>query len=202
MAEITIYTVSHTLQGKEVLGANLPPLKYEDLANLTLHSAVLKEVLRLHTPIHSILRKVKSPMPISSTKYVIPTSHNLLASPGCTSRDAEFFPNPMFWDPHRWEVGSGRVIGTNVKDETEDYGYGLISKGAFSPYLPFGAGRHRCIGEQFANVQLLSITATMVREFKFKNPGGSKEVIGTDYTSLFTRPLAPAVIEWERRETS
>ncbi|KAL5330707.1 hypothetical protein ACEPPN_000226 [Leptodophora sp. 'Broadleaf-Isolate-01'] len=186
----------------QVLGANLPPLKYEDLANLTLHSAVLKEVLRLHTPIHSILRKVKSPMPISGTKYVIPTSHNLLASPGCTSRDAEFFPNPMLWDPYRWEVGSGRVIGTNVKDETEDYGYGLISKGAFSPYLPFGAGRHRCIGEQFATVQLLSITATMVREFKFKNPGGSKEIIGTDYTSLFTRPLAPAVIEWERRETS
>jgi sterol 14alpha-demethylase len=184
----------------KVLGSDLPPLQYEDLSKLTLHQNVLKEVLRLHTPIHSIMRKVVSPMPVAGTKYVLPTSRVLLSSPGCTSRDAEFFPNPKLWDPHRWDVGSGGVIGTDTEEEKYDYGYGLISKGAKSPYLPFGAGRHRCIGEQFANVQLVTIMATMVREFKFRNPDGSKEVVGTDYTSLFTRPLTPAVIEWERRE--
>jgi len=185
----------------EVLGSDLPPLQYEDLFKLTMHQNVLKEVLRLHTPIHSIMRKVKSPMPVSGTKYVIPTSHVLMASPGCTSRDGEFFPNPLYWDPHRWDPDSKGVIGVKeTAEETYDYGYGLISKGASSPYLPFGAGRHRCIGEQFANVQLVTIMATMVRLFKFRNPDGSKDVIGTDYTSLFTRPLAPAVIEWERRE--
>jgi sterol 14-demethylase len=184
----------------KVLGSDLPPLQYEDLSKLTLHQNVLKEILRLHTPIHSIMRKVVSPMPVAGTKYVIPTDRVLLSSPGCTSRDAEFFPNPKSWDPHRWDVGSGGVIGTDIEEEKYDYGYGLISKGASSPYLPFGAGRHRCIGEQFANVQLVTIMATMVREFKFRNPDGSKEVVGTDYTSLFTRPLTPAVIEWERRE--
>jgi sterol 14-demethylase len=184
----------------EVLGADLPPLAYEDLAKLTKHQNVLKEVLRLHTPIHSIMRKVKSPMPIAGTKYVVPTSHVLMASAGCTSRDAAYFPDPLKWDPHRWMEGSGGVIGTdNLEEEKYDYGYGLISKGASSPYLPFGAGRHRCIGEQFANVQLITITATLVRLFKMRNVGGGDEVIGTDYTSLFTRPLAPATIEWERR---
>jgi sterol 14alpha-demethylase len=182
------------------LGPDLPPLRYEDLSKLTLHNNVLREVLRLHTPIHSILRKVKSPMPISGTKFVIPTSHVLLASPGCTSRDAEFFPNPLLWNPHRWDAGSGGVIDDEVEEQKFDYGYGLISKGASSPYLPFGAGRHRCIGEQFANVQLLTITATMVRYFKFRNLDGSKEVVPTDYTSLFSRPQAPAVVAWERRE--
>ncbi|ELR09648.1 hypothetical protein GMDG_04139 [Pseudogymnoascus destructans 20631-21] len=44
-----------------LLGADLPPLTYENLGKLTLNNAVLKETLRLHTPIHSILRKVKSP---------------------------------------------------------------------------------------------------------------------------------------------
>jgi sterol 14alpha-demethylase len=184
----------------EVLGADLPPLRYEDLSKLTLHNNVLKEVLRLHTPIHSIMRKVKSPMPISGTKFVIPTTHNLLASPGCTSRDAEYFPNPLLWDPHRWDVGSGGVIGTDVEEENFDYGYGLISKGASSPYLPFGAGRHRCIGEQFAGVQLLTITATMVRMFKLRNVDGKKDVVATDYSSLFSRPLAPTIIEWEKRD--
>jgi sterol 14-demethylase len=184
-----------------VLGADLPPLKYEDLSKLTLHQNVLKETLRLHTPIHSIMRKVKSPMPVTGTKYVIPTSHVLLASPGCTSRDEEFFPEPLLWNPHRWDAGSGGVIGQGTEDEEEkeDYGYGLISKGASSPYLPFGAGRHRCIGEQFANVNLITIMATMVRLFKFKNVDGSNKVVETDYSSLFSRPMEPAVIAWERR---
>ncbi|KAF8866433.1 eburicol 14 alpha-demethylase [Acephala macrosclerotiorum] len=184
----------------EVLGSDLRPLTYEDLSKLTLHQNVLKEVLRLHTPIHSIMRKVKSPMHVAGTKYVIPASHVLIASPGCTSRDATYFPNPMLWDPHRWDAGSGGVLGTDVKEEKFDYGYGLISKGASSPYLPFGAGRHRCIGEQFANVQLITIMATMVRLFKLRNLDGSKDVVPTDFTSLFTRPTAPAVIEWEKRE--
>jgi sterol 14-demethylase len=139
-------------------------------------------------------------MPISGTKFVIPTTHTLLASPGCTSRDPEYFPNPLLWDPHRWDVGSGGVIGTDVEEEKFDYGYGLISKGASSPYLPFGAGRHRCIGEQFAGVQLLTITATMVRMFKLRNVDGKKDVVATDYSSLFSRPLAPTIIEWEKRD--
>jgi sterol 14alpha-demethylase len=184
----------------QVLGSDLPPLEYDDLSKLTLHQNVLKEVLRLHTPIHSIMRKVTSPMPVAGTKFVIPESRILLSSPGCSSRDGEYFPNPMLWDPHRWDAGSGGIVVTDTEEEKEDYGYGLISKGAKSPYLPFGAGRHRCIGEQFANLQLVTIMATMVREFKWRNPNGSKEVVGTDYTSLFTRPLTPAVIEWERRE--
>ncbi|TGO33637.1 hypothetical protein BHYA_0235g00140 [Botrytis hyacinthi] len=183
----------------QVLGADLPALTYEDLSKLPLHQNVLKETLRLHTPIHSIMRKVTTPMPVSGTKYVIPTSHTLMASPGCTSRDDEFFPEALEWDPHRWDIGSGRVVGNDQDEEFQDYGYGMISKGASSPYLPFGAGRHRCIGEQFATVQLVTIMATMVRLFKFKNVDGSKDVIGTDYASLFTRPLAPAVVAWERR---
>ena len=89
----------------------------------------------------------------------------------------------------------------NMQEEQEDYGYGLISKGAHSPYLPFGAGRHRCIGEQFAYVQLGTILQTMVRQFKWRLPEGSKGLVGTDYTSLFSRPLSKgADIVWEKRE--
>jgi sterol 14-demethylase len=140
-------------------------------------------------------------MPIAGAKYVILTSHVLLASLGCTSRDVDYFPNPDLWDPHRWDAGSGGVIGSDqIEEEVQDYGYGLISKGASSPYLPFGTGRHRCIGEQFATVQLVTIMAIMVRNFKLRNSDGRKEVIGTDFASLFSRPLIPAVIQWQRRE--
>lgn len=188
-----------------VLGADLPPLTYEDLAKLPLNQGIIKETLRLHAPIHSIMRAVKSPMPVPGTKYVVPTSHTLLSAPGLSASDPDYFPNPLTWDPHRWGSDSpnaptfGRQ-DVDEDDEKVDYGYGLVSKGAGSPYLPFGAGRHRCIGEHFANVQLQTIVANMVRLFKFKNVDGGDKIAGTDYQSLFSRPLEPCPIYWERRE--
>ncbi|KOS16827.1 Eburicol 14-alpha-demethylase [Escovopsis weberi] len=186
-----------------VLGADLPDLTYEDLPKLPLHQAVIKETLRMHAPIHSIMRAVKQPMPVPGTKYVIPTSHILLSSPLVTGSDPSYFPNPELWDPHRWLPGSPNAP-TVVRDEEEeekiDYGYGIVSKGSASPYLPFGAGRHRCIGEQFANVQLQTITAEVVRLFKLSNVDGGTSIIGTDYQSLFSRPLQPAMIRWTKRE--
>lgn len=136
------------------LGPDLPDLTYEDLAKLPLNQAVIKETLRMNAPIHTILRAVRQPMPIPGTKWVIPTSHRLLAAPGVTSNDSNYFPNPEVWDPHRWEADSPNAPTLVLKqsqqqeagdDEKVDYGYGLVSKGAGSPYLPFGAGRHRCI---------------------------------------------------------
>jgi sterol 14-demethylase len=190
------------------LGADLPPLAYEDLAKLPLNQAIVKETLRLHAPIHSIMRAVKQPMAVPGTKYVIPTNHVLLAAPGFSASDEQYFPQPDLWEPHRWEKESPlapSIVRETQKEEEEDdekidYGYGLVSKGAASPYLPFGAGRHRCIGENFANVQLQTIVAMTVREFKFRNVDGSDKVIGTDYASLFSRPLEPANIHWERRD--
>ncbi|CAG9970888.1 unnamed protein product [Clonostachys byssicola] len=188
-----------------VLGADLPPLQYEDLAKLPLNQAIIKETLRIHAPIHSIMRAVKQPMPVPGTKYVIPPSHVLLAAPGVSASDPQYFPNPDAWDPHRWEADSPNapsIVRNGAVEEEEkiDYGYGLVSKGAGSPYLPFGAGRHRCIGEQFANVQLQTIVAETVRAFKFSNVDGSRNLIGTDYASLFSRPLEPAKIRYERRD--
>jgi hypothetical protein len=41
----------------------------------------------------------------------------------------------------------------------------------------------------------------MVRRFKWRLPEGNKGLVGTDYTSLFSRPLSKgADIEWEKRE--
>ena len=187
---------------KSILGEDLPPLTYDALQRLPLNAQVVRETLRIHAPIHSILRKVTTPMTIEGTPYTIPTSHVLLSAPGVTSKSEAHFPEPDFWEPHRWDQGSP-LHGTNQEvddDEKVDYGYGLVSKGAGSPYLPFGAGRHRCIGEAFAYVQLGTITAMMVRQFRLRNLEGKQGIVETDYSSLFSRPLSPAIVQWERRD--
>jgi len=192
---------------KDILGEDLPPVTYESLQKMTLNSLVVKETLRLHAPIHSILREVLSPMTISTDSndkpqqtYAIPTSHRLLSAPGYTSRLESYFPEPMKWEPHRWDEGHPLAYtGGEVKEEQFDYGYGIVSKGAQSPYLPFGAGRHRCIGEQFAYVQLGTVLANFVRTVKISTVDGKNKVVDTDYSSLFSRPL-PAMLHFERRQ--
>ena len=163
-----------------VLGGDISrPLTYENLQKLPLLVHVIRETLRIHSPIHSIMRKVKNPLPIEGTNWVIPPSHVLLASPASMGKSDRYFLNAQKWDPHRWEDLA------DPKDEENDkidYGYGLVSTGADSTYLPFGAGRHRCIGEQFTYLQLTIVVTLMVREFKFKNINGKQGVVATDYS--------------------
>lgn len=173
----------------------LGPLQYRDLEKLPLLQNAIKETLRLHSSIHSIMRKVKRPMPVPSTPYVVTPGKVLLASPVVTALDDEFFPNAQEWNPHRWE-------GQQSKEDDDDDGDVTFSKGSRSPYLPFGAGRHRCIGEKFAYLNLSVIIATLVREFRFSTMDGSRTVPPTDYTSLFSRPSQPAIIRWTARDES
>ena len=88
----------------------------------------------------------------------------------------------------------------NTNDAGEvDYGFGKVSKGVSSSYLPFGGGRHRCIGEQFAYVQLGTILTTFVYNLKWKLV--KDKVPDVDNASMVTLPQHPAEIMWEKRPT-
>ena len=176
----------------------LPPLQYSDLDKLPLLHNVVKETLRLHGSIHSILRKVKNSLPIPGTPYVVGTDKVLLASPMVTAVSEECFPDAKSWNPHRWDQTQH---DEDAITDTIDYGYGAVSKGTRSPYIPFGAGRHRCIGEKFAYLNLGVIVATIVRNFKLRTMDGKEGIVPpTDHTSMFARPPQPSFIRWTRRE--
>jgi cytochrome P450 len=172
-----------------VLGSTEAPLSLDDVQKLPLHANVVRETLRLHPPVHSVMRKVKRPIPINGSAMYVPSSNILLAAIGHTARSAEHFENPDDWNPRRWDTLS--YLQDEKKSVKVDYGYGPVSAGATSPYLPFGGGRHRCIGEQFTYLQLTSIVAIMVRTFELRNVEGQKGVVGTDYS--VSRPSAGCV---------
>lgn len=136
-------------------------MTYEELRSLPLLDAVIRETLRLHPPIHSIMRKIINDTPISPTlaapssdaTYVVPKGHIVLASPAVTQVDPRIWKDARTFDPYRWFEAGGVAQEAYKKYEDEhgekvDYGFGAVSKGTESPYQPFGAGRHRCIGEQ------------------------------------------------------
>jgi sterol 14-demethylase len=185
---------------KNVLG-DKKELTYDDLQKLDLVNSTIKETLRLHMPLHSIFRKVTRTLPVPNTNYIVPKGHYVLISPGYTMLSERYFPNASEFQPHRWDniksIDGGislPAVGDN-SDESIDYGFGKVSKGVASPYLPFGGGRHRCIGEPFAYTQLGTLLVTYIQNFKWKSVCPP-----VDYTSMVTLPVQPAVINWERRE--
>lgn len=179
----------------KVLGSPLPPITYAGLQQLNLNSWIIKETLRLHSPIHSVMRKVTSPMPVPGTSWTIPPGYTLLAAPSFLSRVEEFWPDATKWDPYRWENPSRTAPSDQTQEkekvgqvrlETVDFGYGPVSlKAARSPYLPFGAGRHRCVGEEYAYLQLGAIIATMVRLLQWEQVNPDAPVPETDYSVSF-----------------
>uniref|UniRef100_A0A8C7VAN3 Lanosterol 14-alpha demethylase n=1 Tax=Oncorhynchus mykiss TaxID=8022 RepID=A0A8C7VAN3_ONCMY len=64
-------------------------------------------------------------------------------------------------------------------------------------YVPFGAGRHRCIGENFAYVQIKTIWSTMLRLYEFNLVDGYFPTI--NYTTMIHTPHNP-VIRYKRRQ--
>jgi sterol 14-demethylase len=90
--------------------------------------------------------------PSEDGRYVIPKGHTAVASPAFTQVDRKIWKNHAEWDPYRWIDPTGEAARALQEylggGEKVDYGYGIVSKGTESVYQPFGAGRHRCIGEQ------------------------------------------------------
>uniref|UniRef100_A0A672FVX8 Lanosterol 14-alpha demethylase n=1 Tax=Salarias fasciatus TaxID=181472 RepID=A0A672FVX8_SALFA len=71
----------------------------------------------------------------------------------------------------------------------------LIGENKFA-YVPFGAGRHRCIGENFAYVQIKTIWSTLLRMYEFDLVDGYFPSI--NYTTMIHTPHNP-VIRYKRR---
>ncbi|KAJ3117600.1 Lanosterol 14-alpha-demethylase [Phlyctochytrium bullatum] len=172
----------------------LPDLDYDSVRKLSLLECVMKESLRLHAPIHTIMRKVEED--IEYKGQVIPKGHFLCAAPQVSHMDENRFPDPEKFDPYR------HVNSDEGSSEWTINGVDIAQKSARSHFLPFGAGRHRCIGEAFAYLQNRVVVALMIREFVLslpKNKNGEDIFPETDFTSLIVVPKAGSKMVLERR---
>ncbi|KAF5382080.1 hypothetical protein D9615_004422 [Tricholomella constricta] len=187
----------------------LRSMTYEELRTLPLMDAVIRETLRMHPPIHSIMRKVRDDVvipptlsaPSEDSTYIIPKGYYVLASPAVSQTDPRVWRDALKWDPYRWSDPEGvaaQAFATYADEHGEkiDYGFGAVSKGTDSPYQPFGAGKHRCIGEQFAYLQLGTIVATIIRHMEIR----IDSVPEHNYHTMITMPKAPRNISYRRRK--
>lgn len=140
---------------REVIGRDRAVITNNDLAQLHYLRMVIKEVLRLHPPATLIPRMAREDCTIMS--YDIPKNTNILINVFAISRDPRYWDNPDVFKPERFQ--------------NKNINY----KGAYSEFTPFGAGRRKCPGIEFARSVIEIAVANLLYHFDWMCPDGSSE---------------------------
>jgi sterol 14alpha-demethylase len=145
------------------------------LHQLVITERAIKEALRLHPPIMMLVRAVVQPF--EALGFTFQTGTWLVVSPTIAHRIPELFPEPERFDPDRFapDRDAGRT--------------------SYS-YIPFGGGRHNCLGTSFAMLQLKTIVATILRDHDVE-PLGERPV--DNFSGLVVGPRSPARLTYRRR---
>ena len=94
--------------------------------------------------------------------------------------DARCFAQPERYDPDRFAP---------PREEDVAHAFG---------YVPFGGGRHRCLGANFALMQQKAIFSVLLRQFAWglvDEPAGYVD----NYSAMVVRPRQPFRVRYQRR---
>ncbi len=105
---------------------------------------VVKESLRLYPPAWLIGRESRHEVTLVDGSR-IPPKTTVFVSPLLLHRRPEFFPDPMRFDPDRWDGFEPQPFA----------------------YVPFGGGARRCIGDEFAWQEAAIVLAAIARRYRF-----------------------------------
>jgi cytochrome P450 len=115
--------------------------------------ATLRETLRLYPSVWGLCRRALAEYRIGD--WLFPRGTVFLASQWVTQRDPRWFPDPLRFDPGRWEeerlaVAAGRSHGPK--------------RPSFA-YFPFGGGNRFCIGKGTFEFEGSMLLATFFRDW-------------------------------------
>ncbi|MFV2175783.1 cytochrome P450 [Actinomadura sp. LOL_016] len=134
-------------------GPDAPNVAHADLARLSLMDQVMKESLRLVSPVLGQLR-----VAVADTELLghhVPAGTIVFVPTLTNQRLPQYWPDPARFDPARF-----------APDRRED----RVHRYAWAP---FGGGAHKCIGLHFASMQAKPILAEMLRRYHWRLPAGS-----------------------------
>jgi sterol 14-demethylase len=149
---------------------------FNSLRNIPLTERTVLEVLRLHPPLFMLVRVAMEDFVHEG--YFIPKGTWVLISPTVSHRIPELFKNPEVFDPDRF--GPGR------EEDKRDFAY-----------IPFGGGRHKCMGNAFALLQIKAILAILLRRYEFELVDAN---VTSDFQGLVVGPKEPCRVRYRRRQ--
>ncbi|MGW4242876.1 cytochrome P450 [Nocardia sp. NPDC004722] len=182
------WSIIELLRHPEVLASVVAELDelYSDGAEVSHHAlrqiprleAVLKEALRLHPPLIILMRIARDEFEVCGHR--IEPGDMVAATPAVSNRLPEDFPDPDAFDP-------GRYLDPRQEDLTNRW-----------TWIPFGAGRHRCVGAAFALMQLKAIFSILLRDWEFELAQPS-ETYRNDHSKMVVQLQQPCRVRYRRR---
>ena len=163
----------------EELYADGQEVSFHALRQIPKLDNVVKETLRLHPPLIILMRVAKGDFDVEG--FPIRNGDYVAASPAISNRIPEDFPDPDAFNPDRYN-----------KPEQAD----LANRWT---WIPFGAGRHRCVGAAFATMQIKAIFSVLLREYKFEmaQPADSYR---NDHSKMVVQLARPAKARYRLRK--
>lgn len=161
----------------ELVGSNLDEMPtLSQLQEMKYLEMVIKESMRLHATAPIVGRTLLEPLKISDVEVPKGTEVSILIY--ALHRSPLLWKNPEEFDPTRF---------------TEDE----ISKRGPYEYIPFSAGYRNCIGQKFAMLEVKSIIAAILRNFKIVATEKTKQM--KYRTSMVLHPVNGVFIKLEKR---
>ncbi len=152
-------------------------VSYQALRAIPELECSIKESLRLHPPLIMLSRIVQEPFEYKGHRVEAGTT--LSVSPAVSNRMPTVFADPDRFDPGRYKNNPA------------------ADKRVFA-WLPFGGGRHRCVGAQFALIQLKAIFIVLLRNYSFEiaQPADSYR---NDESKMVVQLEQPCRVAYRRR---
>ncbi len=139
---------------------------------------VIKETLRLHPPLIILMRLAQGEFEVAG--HAIHQGDFVAASPAISNRIPEDFPDPESFDPTRYD-----------KPREDD----VVHRWT---WIPFGAGRHRCVGAAFAVMQIKAIFSVLLREYEFEMAQAPASY-RNDHSKMVVQLARPARVRYRKR---
>ena len=162
----------------DVLYADGEGVSFHALRQIPMLESVLKETLRLHPPLILLLRVARSEFEVEG--YRIGEGDLVGATPAISNRIPEDFPEPDAFDP-------GRYLDPRQED--------IVNRWT---WIPFGAGRHRCVGAAFALMQLKAIFSVLLRDYEFEMAQPA-DTYRNDHSKMVVQLAQPCAVRYRRR---
>ena len=162
----------------DALYADGSEVSFQALREIPRLESAIKEALRLHPPLILLLRVAKEDLAYAG--YRIAAGKFVAASPAICNRIAEDFPDPDAFVPARY-------LEPREEDRANPW-----------TWIPFGAGRHRCVGAAFAMMQLKAIFSVLLQgwEFEAAQPLDSYR---NDHSKMVVQLEQPCRVRYRRR---
>ncbi|MFJ6686749.1 cytochrome P450 [Streptomyces werraensis] len=133
------------------------PLTAQTLSQLAFTRRLVNESLRMYSPAWLVTRRTTELVRLGDMD--LPAGEDIVWSPYTLHRDPALYSDPLHFDPDRW-----------LPERPQP------PKGAF---IPFGAGKRQCMGNEFAVAEATLITALIASRWRLRPvPGPAVRPVG------------------------